>query len=449
MKTTGGSAGVADREPVEGDRRWPIFFAGVFGLCLGLTLAKLGNPVILDAMVEPPGGFLEAVFNSWPVAWGYGMLALSFVAALPVLRSNRQPAGIVILLPLIWLVWQILAATRSIDSRLSTPTIIHFGGCVLCFFLGQRALRPGRPTTLFWSMILLCFVWVLWIGFTQKFGGLEATRRYISEQVGWENLPPDYVKRIQSGRVFSTFVYPNALAGAVLLLLPPLVVITWRTTSRLSNVPRGIITGLLAYGALACLVWSGSKSGWLIALVVGSAAVIRFGGGSRSKWIAVGLLCLLGVGAFATRYRAYFEKGATSVGARMDYWNAAWRIALANPVFGTGPGTFSVTYREIKAPDSEMTRLVHNDFLEQASDSGWVGFLAYAAFVGASLVFLARRSRADWLKFAAWLGILGWSLQGMVEFGLYIPALAWLAFAILGWLWSLPPNGFDIRTTRS
>jgi hypothetical protein len=38
----------------------------------------------------------------------------------------------------------------------------------------------------------------------------------------------------------------------------------------------------------------------------------------------------------------------------------------------------------------------------------------------------------DWQTFSVWLGVLGWSLQGLLEFGLYIPALAWPAFALLG-----------------
>jgi len=40
----------------------------------------------------------------------------------------------------------------------------------------------------------------------------------------------------------------------------------------------------------------------------------------------------------------------------------------------------------------------------------------------------------DWTTFGVWVGVLGWALQGLVEFGLYIPALAWPAFALLGWL---------------
>jgi hypothetical protein len=45
-----------------------------------------------------------------------------------------------------------------------------------------------------------------------------------------------------------------------------------------------------------------------------------------------------------------------------------------------------------------------------------------------------------WLRFAIWLGVLGWCLQGLVEFGLYIPASAWSAFTFLGWLLGTSPQ---------
>ena len=44
------------------------------------------------------------------------------------------------------------------------------------------------------------------------------------------------------------------------------------------------------------------------------------------------------------------------------------------------------------------------------------------------------------------LGLLAWLLQGFVEFGLYIPALAWPAWLMLGWLLALPTNRFDKST---
>ena len=158
---------------------------------------------------------------------------------------------------------------------------------------------------------------------------------------------------------------------------------------------------------------------------------------------------------FFWRYSAFFQKGATSVSARFDYWRAALQTVKASPLFGTGPGTFALAYERTKRPESEMSRLVHNDYLEQASDSGVVGFLTYSGFIVGALAWSLKRAKPmldkaelelprtaeppdPWLAFAVWLGLLGWAMQSLLEFGLYIPALAWPAFAMLGWLVGRP-----------
>jgi O-antigen ligase len=143
------------------------------------------------------------------------------------------------------------------------------------------------------------------------------------------------------------------------------------------------------------------------------------------------------------------------VTARFDYWRAAAQITFKNPVFGTGPGTFLIPYTRIKRPESEPSRLVHNDYLEQASDSGLPGFLFYTAFIAGALYWTrpgridsvavkggstAAEPQTDWLRVWVWLGVLGWALQGFMEFGLYVPALAWPAFAFLGWLLGSPTS---------
>ncbi len=144
----------------------------------------------------------------------------------------------------------------------------------------------------------------------------------------------------------------------------------------------------------------------------------------------------MGLAGFFWKHSGFFKKGATSVVARFDYWQAAWRTTGTNPLFGTGPGTFSMPYKKIKRPEAEMARLTHNDYLEQASDSGVVGGVAYTLFIIGAVVWSFRKGGVfdDWQATAVWLGVLGWALQGVIEFGLYIPALAWPAFTFLGWL---------------
>jgi len=90
-----------------------------------------------------------------------------------------------------------------------------------------------------------------------------------------------------------------------------------------------------------------------------------------------------------------------------------------------------------------MTRLVHNNYLEQACDSGVIGFLAFITLIAGSIAVLYRKSRIESTWLSVWLGLLGWSLQGVVEFDLYIPALAWPAFLFFGWLF-----GAELKSTR-
>jgi hypothetical protein len=47
------------------------------------------------------------------------------------------------------------------------------------------------------------------------------------------------------------------------------------------------------------------------------------------------------------------------------------------------------------------------------------------------------------MTFALFAGLLGWFVQGFGEFSLYVPALAWTAFTLLGYLLALAGNQID------
>jgi O-antigen ligase len=181
-------------------------------------------------------------------------------------------------------------------------------------------------------------------------------------------------------------------------------------------------------------LWSGSKLGWLVALAMGGLWVLRLDWPRRGKILLVTGVMVIGLAGFAWRFQSYFATGAKSVGARFDYWVTAVQVVQDHPVFGSGPGTFQRPYATRKAPEAEMARLVHNDYLEQFSDSGIPGGIAYLAWIGLAAVWMAvilMRGK-DLLLSALAVGVLGWYLQGLGEFGLYVPALAWVAFTLTG-----------------
>src|SRR4051794_36501135 len=85
-------------------------FALQFGLLLGLALVKFGNVVVMEKYVSSPTNIYEVIFNGWPLVWGYWLLGGVTVMGVLVARWRVSGPKLVILLPLLWLVWQCIAA---------------------------------------------------------------------------------------------------------------------------------------------------------------------------------------------------------------------------------------------------------------------------------------------------------------------------------------------------
>ena len=448
-------------------------YAAVFGLFLGLAVVKFGNPVILDQVIGSPASASDFLYDAWPLRWANWLLAILAVmgAALAIAKKPHWPGTRWLwILPVVWFCWQVLSAMRSPYHELTAVTLWQFAGCLICYLLGALAIDGGRGSRFVMAGVLAAFAFCLIRAVDQRVFEFPRERQFLieSQSMGWTNMPPDVFQQLQrenivirtngvdvanpviiakydKGRVHGTLVYPNALAGIVLMLLPAAVVIVCRCKRNLRRVTWLAAVGLTIFLGLAGLFWSGSKSGWLIALAIGVFWLCRLNWPQRLKWMLVITLVAGGLIVFGLRFQNYFARGATSVGARFDYWQAAARVIAEHPVFGTGPGTFQRPYAMLKRPDSEMARLVHNDYLEQFSDSGLIGGFSYVAWIGLLLWTLGRRvwSAGNWLQFAIFAGILGWFIQGFIEFSLFVPALAWTAFTLSGWLLSQSVNRVD------
>lgn len=465
-------AGLANRDPVtSSSSKAPLTgrdcFALALGLFLGLALLKFGNPVILDGRIIAPASVLEAlsVTQPWPTRWGnWLMLALAAVGAvIGIAQRNRGVLGRwLTLLPVGWFAWQCLSATQTVDGELTATTLLHFVAVLAAFFLGALIVPTKRGLSLLLVGLLAALAFCLVRAVNQRLVEFPQDRVTLveGERTGWTNFPPEVLLQMKSeslvlttngvdianpiivakltkGRVHGTLVYPNALAGILLLLGPVALVLAGRGTTALRPLTRWSVVGITVFLIGAGLFWTGSKSGWLIALGAGGLWLLRLPWAPRLKAVAVVAVLAGGLVVFGVRFRSYFAAGATSVGARFDYWRAAVQTTGERPVLGTGPGTFQRPYARLKAPDSEMARLTHNDYLEQFSDSGIPGGVLFLAWIGMLLFTLGRRvwtAGTDPLNFALFVGLVGWFAQGFTEFGLYIPALAWTAFTLAGTL---------------
>lgn len=159
-----------------------------------------------------------------------------------------------------------------------------------------------------------------------------------------------------------------------------------------SSRPRRFTVATIAVLWWMCLIGSGSRTGWL-AVSAGLLAATACGiegrrlAGLSAVWAAAGALVYY-IAFFTIPAWAGFptlpETGRlsefASAGTRGALWEAALRMALEHPVFGTGPMHFAYTYNVIAAHP-------HNFWLQVAAE--W-GVAVALAVIGATAWLLAK-----------------------------------------------------------
>lgn len=424
------------------------------GIILALAIRFLGIPVIVEIppILIPEMDLMahsaslqdaQALFSSNQISrtWGWALVALAIIA-IP-LYYKKTPLSTLLktihLSALAWILLIILSAYSPPESapQLIIPSVAHLILCWLCFELGYCLLSqyPQQIKTMLW-ITCIGLIPVFLAAFQQHYGGLAAMRDSVFANASPDTLPEDFVRRLTSIRVYGTMVYPNSLAGLILLMLPACLYSLWELPAKIPQIIRLLLVGILGYMGCAAFFWSGSKTAWLVCLILGIITLfLKAKITNKYKLITgAGILCI-GLIAFALTFSDYFKRGATSMSARFTYWNAAALNIQEHPLLGSGPGTFAIPYQKVKTPEDEMARLCHNDYLEQATDSGIPAAIAYLLFIAACFTLLWRQWKQHTpLEFCILLGITGFALQGFNEFSLYIPAIAWPFFILLGFL---------------
>ena len=401
-----------------------------------LAPLKFGTPVVNQSAMVPPQGFIEWVYMSWPNQIAV-ILALAALLWL-VLDPSRLAARVDLLfvLPLIFLATQVAALPGSINYQTSSDTVMHFAACVLLFYAAAWYARDGATAAKVFGGLGLATFLVIVLALEQHFGGLQETRDFAAVSLDRASVPPELFMRMTSNRVFGSLVYPNALAGFLVVAFSPTLAWIW-ARSRSWDVRVKWVTLLFVAGVMIYCLWlSGSRGGFVafvMMLLVGLACVLSRK--SQFKWaIPVVVVMLAGV-LFVSKSR-----GLESLEARLDYWHGAEAIARDHLWLGTGPGTFGSIYPKYKTALSEEAQLVHNNFLEMWSDSGVVAFGAFALLWLVALkdgFKLARQRRGDAAAIAVCVAMTGWVVHGLVDFDLYVPGVAMPAFLLLGTLQGL------------
>jgi O-antigen ligase len=430
------------RQAIDGMKRLANRF--VFGLAAVAFLAplKFGAPSIVQWAITPPTSVVEAVYFTWP-----NQLAIIFVFAgftWLVLDRERMLARVDLLfvLPLLFLLTQALAALRTICPQVTIDTVMLFAAGVLLFYVGAWYARDGAATGHIFGGLAVATLFVCILAMQQHFGGLEETRAYAATHVDAATAPRDFLARMTSNRVFGPFVYPNTLAGFLVVAFAPVLAWIWVRARGWDARVKWLVLVFAAGVMLFCLLLTGSRGGLaafaMMALTVLWCLVPQ--GGRRAAGAIAGLVAVLALVVVLARHGGLMHFGTGSLEARTDYWRGAVRIIQDHPWLGTGPGTFGSIYPMYKTALTEEAETVHNNFLQMWSDSGVLAFVAFAGLwvVAVRDSFrLARQRRGDVAAAAIGGALVGWTVHGLVDFELYVPGAALPAFILLGTLQGL------------
>src|ERR1700733_3418942 len=236
-------------------------YAIIFGFFLGLCIWKFGNPVILDEKISSPASLAELWNYAWPTHWAnwiFPPLTLAGIIFIFTKKTLRPISKWLLLLPLCWFGWQMISATQTVDADLTAATLWQFFGCVICYFLGALLFGNRRALRFLLIGILIAFVCCLVKAVDQRLFEFPESRQLLveGERVGWTNIPPQIflemkqenvvivtngaeianpavLTKFAKGRVNGTLVYPNALAGIILLLFPISIALVFGLTQKM------------------------------------------------------------------------------------------------------------------------------------------------------------------------------------------------------------------------
>ncbi|MEO5960303.1 MAG: O-antigen ligase family protein [Opitutaceae bacterium] len=370
------------------------------------------------------------------------------------------------------------------------PAPLHWAGWLLIPFVLYAAANAQWVTPVRW------LGWMDWLGWAQMiatfwivlngmrsaapravlFGTVVAVGLVAVTLACYQRfVHPDWLMlgRVQAaqflGRSSGPFGIPNSLAGFLLLLLPPCGAMAFRAGAQgTERIFFGWLALVLALG-LGLTISRGAWVAFALAVPLWPLLARRWPLQRRVAIAATTLLVvLLGVAALyrtSPKVRDRFTRLVLDEGERTRpiMWRAAWQIFRAQPVFGSGAGSYNILFERHRTERVQgEPQWAHQEYLNTLSDYGLVGFALFFGACGAIAWRCARQRRlegaapfnprrspstllhSDGIKAALddaivkqgfAIGLVAFGLQLAVDFHFKIPALAqtfaiWTALAI-------------------
>ncbi|MBN2755144.1 MAG: O-antigen ligase family protein [Candidatus Goldbacteria bacterium] len=315
--------------------------------------------------------FPSYLFPEAAIFYKTGIVLCSFIyiMASKFFRINQEPLETPVDGPLFLLfAWVWISVPLSDNHAMSLNAAVSFCVFLLFYYLMYVYSRRHFRYIAFFLIsiaVIACFKGLhqYFFGFTDDLNNLSpATPGFL-----------DIKARLESGRIFSFFIYPNAFAGYLILLIPP--VFGFIRTERKYR----FIFISVAVLMLACLVLTKS-AGAFAALFTAVLLSFLFRDVHLKKYRML-MGAFLGLCAAGLVFIVY-ARGADSLFSSLSGKSESFFYMLSlikNSLFsGHGPGLFETAYNNLRPENISYLKFAHNAPLQVIIELGLTGLVLFA-----------------------------------------------------------------------
>jgi peptidoglycan/xylan/chitin deacetylase (PgdA/CDA1 family)/O-antigen ligase len=252
---------------------------------------------------------------------------------------------------------------------------------------------------------------------------------------------------VQSGRLAGPLGYENASGALLFLGGVAAAMLLAASRSAFARVVAAASGLLLVVGLLAT---DSSAATFMMVLLPAALALAMQ---RRVRVVVVGSILLLAGAMAATAIVAAAAPGSRVVRLagdvleerRVQLWRDALRIAWQHPLIGIGPDRFEAESSEARSDID--AKWAHNEFLQQAAETGVVGFMLLVSLFAWALTRLASATSDPVMASLAAFGVASLGVLACTDYVLHFPVLPASAAALVGGASVLPQSTTTSRPT--
>ena len=399
--------------------------AAYFFAFSALLPLKAGSLVIADSVGLWHPNIIGWVVSPWPWAIFYPAAGLALILnALAFPIKLKKAPGVMYLATFALIAFTAVAGFINSPERWTAVVLsVHLWalwGYLWALFLLIWHRREARYAVIgAWSIGIAVAILA---GLHQYFWGFEQELKHIADND--MQVSNELIARIKDRRTHAPFDLTNSLAGFLLLAVPIIGYGLWRAGKHVhpQRFSQILFAGVGVCSGTILFLTTRSRAAFLAAIIaLAVVAILKIN--NLKLRIVVGLclaIALIG-GAF---FVVNSERGAATMGYRLDYFRVATETTQSHPFAGAGWGGFRYEYMLNKGNNTfEAPQDPHNVILALSSQAGIIPGVLMLLLLAMPVIATLRRRKTSWEEAVLLFALLGFTVHALAEVHLVVPAI--------------------------